>query len=402
MRLLLLNYEFPPLGGGASKATYFMARELVARGHHVEVLTSSAPGCPATEVIDGVHIHRVFSLRRGIHDAGLMGAATYVVSAITKLRKLARTGNFDCAHFYFALPTGLLAPLWMRWAKRPYVVAFRGSDVPGYDGGRLLATLHRLLRPLTRRILAGASHVTANSRSLRQLAQQSFPRLRIQDISNGVCTRTFRPPAGPRRAGPPRLLTVSRLVQRKGLEDLIAAIADPSLSVCTLTIAGEGRLQSQLVALARSLGVADRVGFTGRIHGDDLSECYRNADFFVLPSHAESCSMSLLEAMASGLPIVAARTGGIPELVEDPVNGRLFDTGDVKDFAKAIAWMLESDERRQRIGAANRRFMEATHSWAKIASLYEQRCYAPELAIHRATVGRERTDGQAQCDRAIS
>jgi glycosyltransferase involved in cell wall biosynthesis len=402
MRLLLLNYEFPPLGGGASAATFFMARELVARGHQVEVLTSSAPGHPATDVIDGVRVHRVFSLRRGVQDAGLLGAATFVMSAIGKLRELARDGNFDCAHFYFALPTGMLAPLWMRWAKRPYVVGFRGSDVPGYDGGRLLAMLHRVLRPLTRRILAGASHVTANSKSLQQLAQQSFPWLRIQDIPNAVCTTTFRPSEEPRRGGRPRLLTVSRLVRRKGLEDLISAMASPFLSGCRLTIVGEGRLQSELEMLTRSLGVADRVDFPGRRHGEDLSACYRDADCFVLASHAESCSMSLLEAMASGLPVVAARTGGIPEFVEDLVNGRLYQPGDVDDLAKAIGWMLESDERRERMGAANRLSVSLNHSWPKIASLYEQRCYSPELAVHRAAAADKRADGQPQCDQATS
>jgi glycogen synthase len=402
MRLLLLNYEYPPLGGGASAATFFMARELVARGHYVEVLTSSAPGCPATDVVDGVRVHRVFSLRRGIQDAGLLGAATFVLSAIGKLRQLARSGNFDCAHFYFALPTGMLAPLWARWTKRPYVVGFRGSDVPGYDGGRLLALLHRLLRPLTRRILAGASHVTANSESLRQLALQSFPWLRIQVIPNAVCTTTFRPPETPRRGGRPRLLTVSRLVRRKGLEDLIAAVANPALSDCSLTIVGGGRLQSQLEQLARSLGVAERVVFAGRKHAEELSASYRDADCFVLASHAESCSMSLLEAMASGLPAVAARTGGIPELVEDLVNGRLFEAGDVRDMAQAISWMLESDVRRARIGAANRLAVSLDHSWPKIASLYEQRCYSPELAVHRAPAADKRADGQAQCDQATS
>jgi len=400
MRLLLLNYEFPPLGGGASTATFYMARELVARGHHVEVLTSSMPGAAPTELVDGVLVHRVFSLRRGFHDAGLIGAATYLVSAARKLRRLARTGNFDCAHFYFALPTGALAPLWVRWTKRPYVVALRGSDVPGYDGGIVLALLHRMLRFATRRILAGASHVTANSKSLRQLAQRSFPGLRIQTITNGVCTSTFRPLEPRRSTSQPRLLAVSRLVRRKGLEDIIAALASPLLSACSLTLVGDGRLRSRLQALARSLGVADRVEFAGRLHGDELSSCYRTADCFVLPSHAESCSMSLLEAMASGLPVVAARTGGTPELVEDRVNGRLFAAGDVHDLAEAIAWMLESGERMRSICAANRARVVATHDWPSIVSTYEQRCYSPELATSGAADGGGRADRQAQCDQA--
>jgi len=400
MRLLLLNYEFPPLGGGASAATYYMARELAARGHHVEVLTASMPGFPPTELIDGVRVHRVFSLRRGVHDAGLLGAATYLICAARKLRELARSGHYDCAHFYFALPTGALAPLWVRWTGRPYVVALRGSDVPGYDGGVPLAVLHRMLRFVTRRILAGASHVTANSLSLRQLAQRSFPNLPIQTITNGVCTSTFRPLEGERSAGPPRLLAVSRLVRRKGLEDIIAALAAPRLTACELTLVGDGRLRARLRALARSRGVADRVDFAGRLHGDELSACYRAADCFVLPSHAESCSMSLLEAMASGLPVVAARTGGIPELIEDRVNARLFTAGDVNDLAEAIAWMLESGQRMRTIGAANRARALAAHAWPAIVSTYEQRCYTPALPTTRTADGSERADGQSQCDRA--
>ena len=189
-------------------------------------------------------------------------------------------------------------------------------------------------------------------------------------------------------------------MRRKGLEDVIAALASPLLSACTLTLVGDGRLRSRLQALARSLGVADRVEFAGRLHGDELSACYRTADCFVLPSHAESCSMSLLEAMASGLPVVAARTGGIPELVEDRVNGRLFAAGDVHDLAEAIAWMLESGERMRSIGAANRARVVATHDWPSIVSTYEQRCYSPELATSRAADGGERADRQAQCDQA--
>jgi glycosyltransferase involved in cell wall biosynthesis len=397
MRLLLLNYEFPPLGGGASAATLHMARELAARGHQVDVLTSSVRGHAAEELIDGVRVHRVLSLRRGVHDAGLVGAATYLVSATWKLRKLTRAGSFDCAHFFFALPTGALAPLWVRWTKQSYVVALRGSDVPGYDGGALLAALHRALRPLTRRILSGARQVTANSESLRDLAQGSFPGIPIEVITNGVCTTTFRPRRRPETESR-RLLSVARLVSRKGLEDLIKALSDARLAESTLTIVGDGPLRSKLKVLARSRGVAHRVVFAGRLHGHELSECYEKADCFVLPSHAESCSMSLLEAMASGLPVVAARTGGIPELIEDGTNGKLFEAGDVSDLAAALAWMFASDERRRRIGAANRERAIARFGWPAIVSSYEQRCYGSESPGPRATVGGAHAALQAPCD----
>jgi len=391
MRLLLVNYEFPPLGGGAATATYYTARELAARGHEVDVLTAAAGEADVS--IKGVRIHRVLSLRRGPHDAGLVAAATFLVSAARKLRALTRERRFDCAHFYFALPTGALAPLWVRWTRRPYIVALRGSDVPGYDGGRLLALLHRILRRTTRGILARASRVTANSDSLRALAHRSFPDVAIDVISNGICLNTFRRNSHAPHVHPPRLLCVARLVKRKGLEDLLAVLARPGVTDCRLTIVGDGRLRSRLEAHARELGVADRVQFTGRLHGDELARCYQQAECFVLPSIAESCSMSLLEAMASGLPVVATRTGGNPEIVEDGVNGRLFTRGDVDELAAALVWMLESSERRRQISAANREKMCNRYTWQHVVTEYEQRCYEPAFAV-------EAPDGQPESVRS--
>jgi glycosyltransferase involved in cell wall biosynthesis len=296
------------------------------------------------------------------------------------------------------LPTGALAPLWARWTKQSYIVALRGSDVPGYDGGALLATLHRTLRRLTRRILVDARRVTANSESLRELAERSFPGIPIEVITNGVCTTTFRPNERRPEAKQRRLLCVARLVPRKGLEDLVAALSDPALAAYTLTIVGDGPLRSKLKTLARSLGVAHRVVFAGRLHGHELSECYGRADCFVLPSHAESCSMSLLEAMASGLPVVAARTGGIPEFIEDERNGKLFTAGDVRDLAAAVAWMFESDARRQGLGSANRERAIASFGWPAIVSSYEQRCYGSGPSGPRSTVGGAHSALQAPCD----
>jgi glycosyltransferase involved in cell wall biosynthesis len=112
LRLLLLNYEFPPSGGGAGRATYFMARELVRKGHEVDVLTSRAASDLSLETLEGVTVHRVRSSRRSIHDAGLLGTVVFLFFALFRLRTLLKQKPYQCAHFYFALPTGLLALYW--------------------------------------------------------------------------------------------------------------------------------------------------------------------------------------------------------------------------------------------------------------------------------------------------
>src|SRR3990170_3657172 len=111
MRVLLLNYEYPPVGGGAGYATANIARSLVEMGIDAEVLTSRINGEKDGEVVDGVPVHRVWSWRVNIHDCGLRGAYTYVLSAALKRRQLHAERGYDLEHFFFSMPTGLLTLL---------------------------------------------------------------------------------------------------------------------------------------------------------------------------------------------------------------------------------------------------------------------------------------------------
>jgi len=133
MNILILNYEFPPMGGGAGKATYNLAAELARLGHQVDVLTSKIKGQPAKEKIDGFTVYRVMSWRKGIHDCGFRGAFTFVLFAILKFMQLTRKNKYDVIHYFFGLPTGFLSLLPGPHKKIPYIISLRGSDVPGYD-----------------------------------------------------------------------------------------------------------------------------------------------------------------------------------------------------------------------------------------------------------------------------
>jgi len=379
MRLLLLNYEYPPFGGGASAATYFMAKELVQQGHDVDVLTSGGAGLAAEEIVDGVRVHRVCSIRRGLHAAGLGGAASYLLFAARRLRRLTRENRFDCAHFFFALPTGALAPLWTRWTNCPYVVSLRGSDVPGYDSGRILSVLHWLLHGTMQHILEGASSVVANSASLRALATSSFPDIPMGVITNGVDTGSFRYNGVRTPHSPRRLVCVARLVGRKGLEELLGALALLKAEDTELTLVGEGSMRPLLEQQAKALGIAHRVTFAGVVGANEVGECYRQADCFVLPSLSESFSMALLEAMASGLPVVASRVGGIPELVEDGVNGKLVEPGSALALAQGLDSLLGDPLRMQRMQSLNRQKICNGYRWVHIVRAYEQHCYLPAV-----------------------
>ena len=442
MRILLLNYEFPPMGGGAGHASFQLARRLVAQGCRVDVITSGLHGQPPLETINGVRIHRVRSLRRGIQDCGFEGAWSYVAAARAVFRRLLREQPPDVLHYFFGLPTGALSLCAPEARRIPNVVSLRGSDVPGYDTvSRPLQVAHTLLRPVTRRIWRRADAVVANSRWLARLAEQAVPGIPVSVIPNAISDQRFHPadpstwhPASPARRLPepgrtgrglvlrhaqgsaprvdrevPRalpvglhrnrhsaasevqLLTVVRLIPRKGVDDLLRAMALLQDVPVHLTIQGWGSGGDALQRMARSLGVAPRVTFAGFLARDLLPPVYQRADLFVLPSLSESCAMALLEALACGLPVVATRVGGITEHVEDGVNGLLVPPRDPAALARALRRRITDPSLRRALGARNAERVRQLCSWEHVVADY--------LAVYRRIIEARGIQGDGHADR---
>jgi glycosyltransferase involved in cell wall biosynthesis len=368
MRLLFVNYEFPPVGGGAAYASLATARELVVMGHQLDFLTSATPGAQKDEEIDGIRVFRVRCHRRGVHDIGLLGALSFLAFAVPRLRALAKHNRYDACHYYFGLPTGVLSCVPGAHRASPYIISLRGSDVPGYS--RELRKIHYFMLPITRRIWWGAHRVIANSQDLRRLAAASMPDLRVDVILNGAAMPQT-PPIEVRQCSEGRILTVSRLIERKGLDTLIQAVARSRDRKLHLDIAGEGPEGPALRRLARSLGVADRVRFHGFVDRAQLGCLYSSADVFTLVSRAESCSMAMLEAMAAGLPIVATKVGGNVELIEHNVNGLLVEPENIDVLESALSALAADSQQRLRFGAYNRALIERRYGWRSVALQYE-------------------------------
>jgi len=100
LKILIANYEFPPIGGGASKVSFELARKLVGQGHEVFVLTSRYGDAPSVETVDGIFVHRVWSWRIGVHDCGVRGALTYLMSALPRLRRILKDERIEVVHYF--------------------------------------------------------------------------------------------------------------------------------------------------------------------------------------------------------------------------------------------------------------------------------------------------------------
>lgn len=369
LSLLLVNYEYPPIGGGAGNATYHIAHDLAAAGCRVTVLTSRFRGQPAREREGDVTVVRVPVVRRRADRCTPPEMLTFIGSALLRARSVARAARPEACLAFMGLPSGPVA--W--WLRRslgiPYLVLLRGGDVPGFLPGEL-GTYHRLTLPVIRALWRDAAAIVANSEGLRRTAQAGLPGFEIQVIPNGVDTVRFAPAAGERPPGPPRLLFVGRLSAQKNLLTLLEALASLRGRVeGELVLAGDGPERERLAQRAAALGLGKRVRFAGWVGRDELPGLYRGADLFVLPSWDEGMPNALLEAMASGLPVVASRIAGNEELVREGVNGYLVAPDDTAGLAERIARLAAQPDLRRRMGEASRAAAVA-RDWGPVAAAY--------------------------------
>ena len=205
MRVLILNYEYPPLGGGAGVATQALACGLASRGVTVDVVTAGERDECRSEVLWDGHaaeeglltVYRVKSSRTGVHEAGMGGAFSYLRAALPLVRARMRDEHYDIVHVFFSLPTGAMLPF-LSLGDTPVIVSLRGSDVPGYDPCQRRSTGRTGAAPFTRWIWRRASRVVAVCESLGRLALRTDPGLRYSVIPNGVDLARFRPVRPPR------------------------------------------------------------------------------------------------------------------------------------------------------------------------------------------------------------
>ncbi|HEX4742249.1 MAG TPA: glycosyltransferase family 4 protein [Caulobacteraceae bacterium] len=239
-------------------------------------------------------------------------------------------------------------------------------------------------RVLTRRLVLRESTVVLPSLTLLRLAARTWrlPRPRLLHIPNGLDLEHFRPAAAPRRAGPPRVGTVAALRTEKNLGRLLGAarrLLDRGFAF-QLVIVGDGPERARLQALAAQLGIAAAAEFTGAVQ--DPAEAYRSLDAFALSSDTEQMPYSVLEAMATGLPVAATGVGDVRHMLATENQPFVCDF-DETALAEALGRLLGDATLRRKLGVANRRKAEATYGDLTMFRRYAQ-LLAPERAANGA------------------
>ena len=175
MNLLLVNYEYPPIGGGGGTATYNLARQMVQAGHEVTVLTAQFRSLSGWALEDGVRVFRCPARRRLADRSSIGEMASFLLSAALTLNSLLKSCRIEGLIAFFSFPCGILGLEGWYGQRIPYVISLRGGDVPGTEPG--LRTLHNVLRPLRRWAFRCSRAVVANSIGLKTLSEDHFNRM---------------------------------------------------------------------------------------------------------------------------------------------------------------------------------------------------------------------------------
>jgi len=412
-RLTLVLTEFPPRIGGMQTHAIYLARRLAHRGYPLEVLTyrsaSDTAGAvrsfdeelpfPVKRVLTRLGHHRNLDLiaqEARSFGSDLIYTSTVFYGALSErlgLPVVARSVGNDVLRPWIAWPLRFGSRLVSQpWVEAHLYQFFRRLDYPEW--------VEAMWRQRRRRVMIESAQaidcILANSDfTAGLLCDVGVTGERISVLTGGVSASRFAACTG---SGGVReqhgidadatvLLTACRMVKKKGVDFLIdqmEAVVDAFPSAHLLLVGG-GRHYRRFRRAARQTAVSDRITFAGNIDHRQIHEYYAAADVFVLASRvqvdpltglrdAETMGRVLCEANAAGLPVIAARSGGIPSVIEHGVNGLLFEPDDVESLLTQLRALLSSDDLREGLVEQGRLRASATFDWSHIVREHE-RCF---------------------------
>lgn len=394
MKICMVTSSYPRFRGDiAATAVKSLCEYLVKLGHEVHVL---APYDPAVRVDDKsmVKVHRFkyiwadnlclighgrsleadVRVRREVY--WLM--PFYLAAGFWRLLRLSLEHRFDVIHVHWVLPSGPIAAMVAMLHRLPLLVSLHGSDV-------FVAERNRLFTTFAQSVFAKATQVIACSNDLAERAMRlGLDREKVGVIPIGVDVHKFCGDETREKTLGEKLgvasdelvvLGLGRLVYKKGFEYLVRAIPQviAEFKNVKFVIVGAGLLQNQLRLISKELGASKYLLTPGGVLWDEVPQYIGMCDVFVVPSirdhsgNVDGLPNVLLEAMASGKPVVASRIGGIPAVLQHERNGLLVDEKDPQQLATAINRLLASPSLRKRYGSAGREKAKRELNWESIA-----------------------------------
>ena len=361
-KILILTTAYLPEVGGSELAIKNITDRLPE--FTFDIITSRfSPHVSAYEKIGNVNVYRVGNSLSRL--SFLLPKNFLPLAVFFKARRLmAQHGGYDLIHAYQASQAagGGWLLKWM-YPRIPFMVTVQE--------GKVLTSQSVLTRFFRYCIFKKADHVTAISTYLGDYVTSQNSHVPLSIIPNGVDTEVFTPCNAMSKDGK-TIITISRLVEKNAVKDLIDAmrIVVDNVPEAHLIIVGDGEQKDYLIQKAQTLDLESHIEFAGEVSNHLLPEYLAKATVFVRPSLSEGLGIAFLEAMASGVPIVATPVGGIVDFLEDGRTGLFCKVGDPQDIAEKILTLLRDNKLRQSIIVQAREAIQERYRWSAIADTF--------------------------------
>jgi glycosyltransferase involved in cell wall biosynthesis len=395
MKICILTTIYPKYEGNSNGIfVHRLAKAFRKIGLETHVVTPHAEGLSKEVMMSSVYVHRfqymypaylqTLAYFPGIPENikryfNKMQVPFFVISMFKKLCEIIKKYNIDLINAHWGLPSGLIAVMSKSIYRVPVVTTLYGAEL------YISKSRYSIFRSFLKRAISNSDSVVAISDETRRVAWELTGREDIKIIPDGVDT-DFYSPLNDGSEIKERLklsehkviFSCGRMVERKGFEYLIRAmqIVIKEFPKTKLILVGEGPEKSKLMKIALNLGINEDIIFPGIVSEEDLAKYYAACDIFILPSiidsrgDTEGSGTTLVEAMATGKPVIGTKVGGIPYALRDMEGGFLVEQKNPWQLAEKIIILLRDENLRKELGRRGRRVAEERFSWDKIAERY--------------------------------
>ena len=395
MRIMIVTDQYPPMIGGVPNVTQGLAVDFAERGHQVWVVAPSYCSRDVRRMEGQVRVYRYSSF-----EWPLFRELRIPFLPLMPIRNLIKRADPDIIHIHSPIVLGNIAQIMAGGLRKPVVAT---NHYLPTNINNALNEESLLGKPLSDISYAYLVHfcnrcdfVTAPTQTALNLLYEHGLHVPAAAISNGIDLRKFKP--GERDSeilrffnlpeDRPLILHVNRLSEEKRVDVLLDAVAKMKQNA-HVALVSSGPAEADLRAQVECLQIKDRVSFLGFVCDEDLLKLRHAADLFVIPSEADLQSLATMEVMACALPVIAANSYALPELVHHNENGLLFTPGESDELAEDIDQLLADPERRARMGQQSLKII-SEHDRARVLNIWEDLYRRLAIEFREAKVLRER------------
>lgn len=333
-------------------------KELAKKGFEIHVVTQHNSGIPYEETMDNIHIHRFRWLepktfRALVHFKGIMDTfrmITYVISLFFTLIQIIRKYEIQIIHAHSVVPTGFMASIVSKLMHKPLFITAHGMDINNFENSRIFNYF------IASSLNSSFKSIAVSEDLAKKMELMVKDKNKVFVLRNAVDTGRFNPTRNKSirnefdiKDEDILILFVGYLDEFKGIFELVNAfkVINSENNNVKLMMVGTGPKLQDLLNILTKMSINCEVIFTGRVEPQKIHKYYQAADIFVLPSYTEGLPVSVLEAMACGLPVVATNVGGIPEIITDGLNGFLVPSKNEKELIKKLIVLINNEKLRE-------------------------------------------------------